>query len=156
MMRIFYEDEGPIDTLLQIAAGPVRDGDLVSKPCRDAFVKHGWVAQCHGFNVVTPVGENAVRLLGLKRSRPKDAEALPMTATAPLPWAEGPGLVVGDHESERHTSDSVRPGSEVTWSSSGNWRYRVLAVFDGHAWIWCKGIYGAGKLVSIGELKVVS
>ncbi len=47
-MRIFYSNEAPIDTLLQIAERPTRDGDLVSKPARDAFVSLGWVGPVRG------------------------------------------------------------------------------------------------------------
>ena len=67
-MRIFYSDEGPIDTLLQIAGGPVLDGDLVSKSDRSAFAKLGWVAQCQGFNIITPEGRAVIRALKLSRT----------------------------------------------------------------------------------------
>jgi hypothetical protein len=66
-MRIFYDDEGPIDTLLQISEGPVWDGDLVSKCCRDALVDRGWVDRCQGYNILTPVGNAVITTLRLKR-----------------------------------------------------------------------------------------
>lgn len=198
MMRIFYEDEGPIDTLLQIAAGPVRDGDLVGKPCRDLFVKHGWTAQCHGFNVITPVGENVVRLLGLKRPRRSKDDvigvgpqfsirveadgsivtndgttfgSLQKGATADVAEGKSPFAIKVDVDGSVVTHDvigelrgppqkkgaaDVNVGVIVTWSGSGNWRYRVLDVHDEHAWIWSKGAYGGGRVVPVRELTVVS
>ena len=72
MMRLFYTDEGPIDQLLQIATAPVWDGDLISKEHRTAFVNAGWVAQCEGWNIITPEGEHVIRLLKLKRPSKAD------------------------------------------------------------------------------------
>jgi hypothetical protein len=66
-VRLFYYDEGPIDTLLQIAARPVQDGDLVSKQAREKFVQLGWVARCHGWNVLTTEGGKAIDALALRR-----------------------------------------------------------------------------------------
>ena len=66
-MRRFYSDEGPLDTLLQIAAAPVQDGDLVGKQCRDDFHRLGWVERCHGWNIITPLGQRVVRALRLSR-----------------------------------------------------------------------------------------
>lgn len=66
-MRLFYHDEAPVDTLLQIAAAPVRDGDLVSKTARDTFVQIELVARCHGWNIITPAGQSIVRALALCR-----------------------------------------------------------------------------------------
>lgn len=66
-MRMFYFDEAPIDTLLQIASRPVFDGDLVSKPARDKFVQLDWVARCHGWNVITTAGGKAIDALALRR-----------------------------------------------------------------------------------------
>lgn len=66
-MRLFYFDEAPIDTLLQIAAGPVHDVDLVSKGARDKFVQLDWVARCHGWNVITAGGQKAIDALALRR-----------------------------------------------------------------------------------------
>lgn len=66
-MRLFYFDEAPIDTLLQIAAAPVRDGDLVSKGDRDKFVQLDWVARCHGWNIITTPGMKAIDALALRR-----------------------------------------------------------------------------------------
>jgi len=66
-MRIFYDDEGPIDTLLQIADGPVWDGDLVSKSCRDSLVGSGWVVRCCGYNILTAEGNVVITTLRLKR-----------------------------------------------------------------------------------------
>lgn len=66
-MRRFYADEAPIDTLLQIAEGPVWDGDLVSKRARDAFVQLGWVARWLGWNIITAEGRSAVAALALER-----------------------------------------------------------------------------------------
>lgn len=66
-MRKFYSDEGPIDTLLQIDAAPVLDGDLVSKVCRDEFVVIGWVARCEGYNIITMAGRKAISALKLVR-----------------------------------------------------------------------------------------
>lgn len=67
-MRQFYFDEGPIDTLLQIAAGPVSDGNLVSKSARDLFVQMDWVARCQGYNIITSYGEKAIHALRLCRT----------------------------------------------------------------------------------------
>lgn len=67
-MRIFYSDEGPIDTLLQIHAGPVWDGDLVSKQARDSFVAAGWVARCEGYNIITMTGRDLIKRLCLCRT----------------------------------------------------------------------------------------
>lgn len=67
-MRLFYYDEAPIDTLLQIAAGPVRDGDLVSKSARDTFVQLELVARCHGWTIITPAGQSIVKALALTRA----------------------------------------------------------------------------------------
>lgn len=66
-VRLFYFDEAPIDTLLQIAAKPVADGDLVSKTARDKFVQLDWVARCHGWNVITAAGQKAIEALALRR-----------------------------------------------------------------------------------------
>lgn len=66
-MRIFYSDEGPIDTLLQIAAGPVWDGDLVSKQDRSEFVRLGWVDRCQGYNIITSDGRAVIKALKLMR-----------------------------------------------------------------------------------------
>jgi len=66
---LFYVNEGPIDTLLQIAGSPVRDGDLVSKQARDSFVENGWVQRSEGWNIITKVGERAVHALALCRTR---------------------------------------------------------------------------------------
>lgn len=66
-MRRFYYDEGPLDTLLQIAARPVGDGDLVSKSARDDLVNLGWVSRCHGWNVITREGASGIRALKLGR-----------------------------------------------------------------------------------------
>lgn len=75
-MRRFYYDEGPIDTLLQIAAAPVSDGDLVSKSARDTFVKLEWVARCQGWNIITDQGRVAVKALALGREAPCDGAAI--------------------------------------------------------------------------------
>lgn len=65
-MRHFYRDEGPIETLLQITRQPIRDGELIDKAARTDFVQLGWVAQCHGWNVVTLEGEKVVKALKLR------------------------------------------------------------------------------------------
>lgn len=67
-MRIFYDSEAPIDTLLQIAAAPVWDGDLVSKMCRDRLVERGWVARCEGYNIITNEGRATIQALRLTRT----------------------------------------------------------------------------------------
>ncbi len=67
-MRLFYFDEAPIDTLLQVAAAPVCDGDLVSKPARDKFVQLDWVARCQGWNIITSGGQKAIDALALRRT----------------------------------------------------------------------------------------
>lgn len=64
-MRLLYRSEGPIDTLLQIAAGPIRDGDLISKQARDEFVEFGWVSRCEGFNIITHAGSKVIYALRL-------------------------------------------------------------------------------------------
>lgn len=66
-MRLFYNDEGPIDTLLQIAERPIQDGDLVGKSARDILVQMDWVARCHGWNIITPAGQKAIAALRLCR-----------------------------------------------------------------------------------------
>lgn len=66
-MRIFYKSEGPVETLLQISQQPVEDGDLISKDRRDSFVELGWVARCHGYNIITPAGRDVIRALTLCR-----------------------------------------------------------------------------------------
>lgn len=66
-MRIFYTDEGPIDTLLQIAEKPIADGDLVSKFNRDAFVQRGWVIRMNGHNIITDHGLSVISTLKLAR-----------------------------------------------------------------------------------------
>lgn len=71
-MRIFYSDEAPIDTLLQISSGPVLDGDLVSKPARDEFVRLGLVARCEGYNIITAPGRMIIRALRLSRTPPSE------------------------------------------------------------------------------------
>lgn len=53
------------DSLYQIYEKPTKDGDLISKSCRDAFVKMGWVSQCEGYNIITSVGCKAVQALGI-------------------------------------------------------------------------------------------
>lgn len=146
-MRIFYEDEGPTDTLLQVAAGPVRDGDLVSKTCRDEFVKHGWAAHCHGWNVITPVGENAIRMLKLRRPRSKDAEALPMTATAP--WAEGSAAL---REGRRLLVGAVVQCKAL----NSGLTYRVVAVSRDAAWLRVNEHDVLGVTAPVRELTFVS
>lgn len=66
-MRQFYSDEGPLDTLLQIAAEPTWDGNLLSKQHRDSFVQQGWVARCEGYNIITSLGQSVIRTLRLCR-----------------------------------------------------------------------------------------
>lgn len=66
-MRLFYLDEGVLDTLLQIADGPVQDGNLVSKQHRSEFVKLGWVVQCEGYNIITQLGRQVISTLRLCR-----------------------------------------------------------------------------------------
>lgn len=87
-MRIFYSDEAPIDTLLQIASGPVLDGDLVSKPARDDFVRHGLVARCEGYNIITAIGRSVIRMLRLTRTPPSEQiENLKVAfAEHSIPW----------------------------------------------------------------------
>lgn len=67
MMRVFYSNEGPLDTLLQIAERPVQDGDLIGKSCRDVFVANGWVTRVGGWNILTAAGENVIQSLCLRR-----------------------------------------------------------------------------------------
>ena len=69
-MRIFYYDEAPIDTLLQIAEKPIWDGNLVSKSDRSEFVRLGWVDRCQGWNIITNAGREIIKALKLSR-RPK-------------------------------------------------------------------------------------
>jgi hypothetical protein len=64
-VRQFYSDEGPLDTLLQIAHAPVWDGDLISKEARSEFVRLGWVARGGGYNVITKAGTDAIAALHL-------------------------------------------------------------------------------------------
>ena len=67
-MRLFYLDEGPIDTLLQIAERPIADGDLVSKRARDTFEQLDLVARCHGWNVITAEGRKIIGALAIRRT----------------------------------------------------------------------------------------
>lgn len=96
-MRRLYCSEGPIDTLLQIAEQPVRDGDLVGKKCRDDFVRLGWVARAEGWNLITQDGAAVVQVLSLKRmpghytSTAEQAENLRRAfAENDIPWPEAP------------------------------------------------------------------
>jgi hypothetical protein len=88
-MRTFYTDEGPIDTLLQIAAKPVWDGDLISKASRSEFVQLGWVAQSHGWNIITPDGEAVVKALRLAREPGLRGEMPPRPSSPPTHFPVG-------------------------------------------------------------------
>lgn len=53
-----------IDTLKQLAMGPVWDGDLVSKTDRDCFVRAGWATRTDGWNIITEPGVRVAVVLG--------------------------------------------------------------------------------------------
>lgn len=114
-MRQFYNDEGPIDTLLQIAKAPVRDGDLVSKIARTEFVRLGWAYHCNGWNVILPAGEMTVHALKLTRD-PHNLSG-PTGATGPSGYAEC-----------GHTSDPRPPsGGIAATPSDGVDFYKTIA-----------------------------
>ena len=58
---------GTIDQLIQLAKGPVWDGNLIGKTARDGLVKSGLVDRSGGWNFLTKKGiEYAVNLKILK------------------------------------------------------------------------------------------
>lgn len=67
-MRLFYDDEGPVDQLLQLDAGPVQDGDLISKEIRTLLIEAGFAYRDHGLNCISPNGRKLIKLLALKRT----------------------------------------------------------------------------------------
>ena len=54
-----------LEEFKQICAGPVWDGDLISKDGRDALIKAGYVARRDGWNLLTVDGVDAAVLFGL-------------------------------------------------------------------------------------------
>lgn len=47
---------GTIDQLIQLAKGPVWDGNLIGKTCRDELFKAGLVGRWGGWNFLTEEG----------------------------------------------------------------------------------------------------
>ena len=54
-----------LEPFLQIYRAPVYDHDLLDNKARDAFVRMGWVARCHGWNILTDEGERVFTALNV-------------------------------------------------------------------------------------------
>lgn len=69
-LRKAAAEEAPVPILLEQLRQllrAVRDGDLISKPARDALVERGYAARARGWNVITAGGMALLDTLGVMR-----------------------------------------------------------------------------------------
>lgn len=59
-----------LDSFTQILAGPVWDGNLISKSDRDSLHKAGYIARAHGWNFISEAGIEVAHNLGLLNPDP--------------------------------------------------------------------------------------
>lgn len=60
----FQNISGTLDTLLQCLQ-IVSDGDLISKPDRDTYVKNGLIHRTNGYNIITTKGIKYLSEIGI-------------------------------------------------------------------------------------------